>query len=252
MRVSRPFLASLLLAAAPAVLAHTRLQTPEVNENSRHYNAAVIGHGCNHDDHSHAVVGTSLVFPDGVDSLLTDITDAANPKTLTQPVSSFISNYGNVLSAVVSRDVFDATYVKTASGSSNIIGLWAAGGAGVPANGFLGLVPMRINAMVIEPTSCARSVTLVVAVADVCENTSVAGFSDTTVNLWTPAVGSHFDGATTAHGYNSPATLKIKRTSALPTECGAGIDVKVTPSAVQMNRDMPAVTPDGNQVWPQP
>ncbi len=252
MRISRPLLAGLLWVAAPAVLAHTRLQTPEVNENSRHYNAAVIGHGCNHDGHNHAVGGTSIVFPDGVDSLVSDITDTANPKSLTQPVSSFISNYGNVLSAVVSREVFDATYVKTASGSSNIIGLWAGGGPGVPASGFLGLVPMRVNALVIEPTSCARSVTLVVAIADVCENTSLAGFDSGTVNLWTPAVGSNFDGATSADGYNSPATLKIKRTSSLPAECGAGIDVKITPSAAQLNRDMPAVDNDGNQIWPLP
>ena len=57
---------------------------------------------------------------------------------------------------------------------------------------------------------------------------------------------SNYDGAE-----SEPATLKVNRTSALPAECGEGVDVVVTPSAAQLNRDMPVVI-GGVQVWPKP
>jgi hypothetical protein len=72
--------------------------------------------------------------------------------------------------------------------------------------------------------------------------------------LWTPAVGSKFDGVG-LHGYNSPATYKITRdlvnhplpaTGLAGEDCGAGVDVVIDPSAAQLDHDM--VIPG---VWPR-
>jgi acetylornithine deacetylase/succinyl-diaminopimelate desuccinylase-like protein len=106
----------------------------------------------------------------------------------------------------------------------------------------------------------------VVAIADVCGLSNSSGFSDENVNMWTPAVGSNYDGVG-LHGYNSPATLKVVRNTTgtpatlttaevkanpLPASCGAGLDITVTPTAAQLNRDLPAIDANGVQVWPQP
>ena len=52
-------------------------------------------------------------------------------------------------------------------------------------------------------------------------------------------------------GYNSPASLTVNRTTALPEGCGEGQNIIVTPSAAQLNRDM-TIEFDGTQVWPTP
>lgn len=97
--------------------------------------------------------------------------------------------------------------------------------------------------------------TFVLAAADVCKVTQVSGFNTETVNLWTPAVGSNFDGTPSINdGYDSPATLRIARnlvTNPLPASCGTGVDIVVTPSANQINRDMPVFL-NGKQAWPLP
>jgi len=90
-----------------------------------------------------------------------------------------------------------------------------------------------------------------ISIADVCKITNITE----TVNVWTPAVGSNYDGTADSNdGYGSPATLTIVRnlnTNPLPAACGTGLEVKVTPSAAQLNRDMP-VWYNGKQAWPLP
>ncbi|MBK7354394.1 MAG: hypothetical protein IPJ05_13540 [Nitrosomonas sp.] len=91
---------------------------------------------------------------------------------------------------------------------------------------------------------------------DVCTFTTLADFDSDTVSLWTPAVGSKFDG-TPGGGhttYDSPPFLTLARdleNNPLPESCGEGIEeVVVKPSAAQIDRDMP-VRINGQQVWPQ-
>jgi len=234
------------VSSSQALYAHTRLQINTLDENTRSYNTVVIGHGC---DDGRAVIGTSVIFPDGVDSVLEDITDPQNPKALRQPLSSVVKNWGGLLSVVKTKEIFDYQGIKR-DANGKIIGFWAGGGEGLPDGGWLGLVPFRINGVQFDENACAKSVTFVVPIADICQITPASGFSNSTVNLWTPAVGSHFDGPG-LDGFNSPATLKINRKSALPASCGAGIDVKVIPSAAQINRDLP-IKIGNQQIWPRP
>ena len=55
---------AVLASTAQTASAHTRLETATVNENTRVTNNVIIGHGCGENN----VIGTSVVFPDGVDS----------------------------------------------------------------------------------------------------------------------------------------------------------------------------------------
>lgn len=247
----------LALAAGRGASAHTTLQTPAIPEGTRVFNAVLIEHGC--DDPatgatSTPVFGESVVFPDGVDSAITtQPAGSGTPKPYAGKLSDFVQNWANANHKIQSRDVFTLEGVKY-DPLGNIIGFWGGGGS-LPGVGYIGLNPFVTDPVLIQPASCAASVTFVLGIADVCKLTNVAGFNTETVNLWTPAVGSSYDGTPdTNDGYDSPASLKITRNLAanpLPAACGAGLDVKVTPSAAQLNRDMP-VWYNGKQAWPLP
>ncbi|MCK5354699.1 MAG: hypothetical protein KAJ63_06240 [Methyloprofundus sp.] len=241
-----------VLVASQMAGAHTRLQTPSIDENSAShgsdYNNEVISHGCANPDsglNDTNTVATVVVFPDGVDSSIT-VNGEASDKTLLD----FVSNWGSPVQKIQSNDIFNIEdEIKDPLG--NVLGYWAGSTDGTGLQGGLtGVVPFRTSGVVIEPTSCAKSVKFIVAIADICKLTNVAGFNNSTAQLWTPAVGSMFDGIEgESKGYNSPASLTVNRTSALPEACGEGVDVVVTPSAAQLNRDM-TVEINGAQVWP--
>lgn len=241
-----------ILVVSQMVNAHTRLQTPIIDENAAshgsNYNNEIISHGCaNPDTGSNDIntIATIVVFPDGVDSIIT-VDDEVSDKTLID----FVSNWGSPVQKIQSKDIFDLEEeIKDPLG--NVVGYWAAsiGGAGLKG-GLTGVVPFRTSGVVFEPTSCAKTVKFIVAIADVCKLTNVADFNNSDVELWTPAVGSMFDGIEgVSKGYNSPASLMVQRTSELPEACGEGVDVVVTPSAAQLDRDM-TVEIKGVQVWP--
>lgn len=239
-----------LAGAWQSAVAHTRLKTPVIKENdAKHgsnYNDAVIGHGCqNTYDNASTIstMGTVVVFPDGKDSIIT-IKDAVH----TGPLTDFVTNWGNPVTIVQDSSIFShQEYIKDSLG--NKLGFWTGGGNKLKA-GYRGVFPFTTAGVIINPESCAKSVTFVVAIADICEITAPSGFSNATVQLWTPAVGSIYDGEG-LHGYNSPATLKVERSIApLPSSCGDGVDVVVKPSAAQLNRDL-RIKYDGTQIWPQ-
>lgn len=247
-----PAVTGSILVASQMTSAHTRLQTPVIDENAAshgsNYNNQVISHGCTNPDtgsNDLNTIGTVVVFPDGADASIT-VDGEASDKTLID----FVANWGSPVQKIQSKDVFDIeTEIKDPLG--NALGYWAASSDGTGLQGGLtGVVPLRTSGVIIEPTSCAKTVKFIVAIADVCAMTNVSGFSNSTVMLWTPAVGSQFDGTEgVSRGYNSPASLTVNRTSALPESCGEGVDVVVTPSAAQLDRDM-TVEINGVQAWP--
>ncbi|MBX3617081.1 hypothetical protein [Nitrosomonas sp.] len=220
-------------------MAHTRLETATVAENTRITNNVIISHGCGEEN----VIGTSVVFPDGVDStILVD----GNPHT--GSLTDFVQNWGNLMQQNFSTAVFSSQDEKTDS-LGNVVGFWAGGGNSLPHT-LNGYIPFRAGAVVIEPTSCAKSVKFYISIADICEITDTAGFSEATVNLWTHNnLGTAYDRVSTTD--DGPASYIVTRTSALPTSCGAtGVEVEVKPSAAQINRDMP-IKFNGTQVWPK-
>ncbi len=231
-------MAVMTATAGQSVLAHTRLETPVVAENTRVTNNVIIGHGCGEND----VIGTSVVFPDGVDSTIT-VDGAAHTGALTD----FVQNWGNLMQKNYSRAVFGFEGEKT-DANDNVVGFWAGGGNTLPHH-LNGYIPFRAGAVIIEPTSCAKSVKFYISIADICQITPTSGFSDETVNLWThTGLGTPYDRVSATD--DGPASLTITRTSALPASCGTGVAVEVKPSAAQINRDMP-IKIDGSQVWPK-
>jgi hypothetical protein len=243
-------LISVLLALAQSALSHTRLRVPVINENAAShgsdYNDVVIGHGCQNTTDGASTIdtlGTVVVFPDGKDSIIT-VDGTVHDGSLTD----FVTGWGNPVTKIQDRSIFShEEHIKDSLG--NKLGFWAGGGSSLRA-GYRGLIPFTTAGVKINPDSCAKSVTFVVAIADICEITNPSGFSDATVQLWTPAVGSIFDGMG-LHGYDSPATLKVNRSiTPLPESCGEGIDVVVKPSAQQLNRDL-QIKFQGQKIWPQ-
>lgn len=231
-----------LIVTTSQVSAHTRLQVPQITEGARIYNNVVVGHGCEGQN----VIATTTVFPNGVDSTI-----LVDGNAYSGPISDFI-NWGNLNQKVVSRDVFTNQAEKYDESGNNVVGFSDRDGS-LPAT-MIGLFPFRTSAVVFEPASCAKSVKIVVAIADICKNTNIGGFAGLTVNLWTPAVGSNFDGPG-LHSYNSPATLTVNRdltANPLDASCGEGSAVELIPSAAQLNRDMPIKNKNGSDWWPKP
>lgn len=242
-----------LTGAWQSAHAHTRLKTPVIQENAANhgsnYNDVVIAHGCQNTTDGASTIntlGTVVVFPDGKDSIIT--TGTVDGTAHTGTLSDFVTNWGSPVTIVQDKSVFsNQEYITDSLG--NKLGFWSGGGTVLKA-GYRALVPFATAGVVIEPTSCAKSVTFVVSIADICEITDPSGFSNATVQMWTPAVGSIYDGEG-LHGYNSPATLKVTRSIApLPSSCGDGVDVFVKPSAAQLNRDL-RIKLDGTQIWPK-
>ncbi|MCC8997433.1 MAG: hypothetical protein LM517_10405 [Nitrosomonas sp.] len=256
MKMSNRFNIVLLLTAIgltamyQSVSAHTRLKTPVISENNAthgsDYNAVVVAHGCIDAATNAATIdtlGTVVVFPDGKDSTIT-----VNGQPYSGTLADYVTNWGSPVTKVQDKSIFPyEDYIKDSLG--NKLGFWTGGGKGLKA-GFRAVVPIATAGVIINPESCAKSVQFVVSIADICQITDAAGFSDQSVMLWTPTVGSiyQFEGA---HTTDSPATLTVNRSiTPLPASCGAGEEVVVKPSANQLNRDMRIIY-EGQQIWPK-
>lgn len=236
-----------LVGVGQGVLAHTRLEVPTVTEGVRVTNNVTIGHGCG----EKAIIGTSVVFPDGTDST---ITVGGQPHN--GPLTDFVSNWGPNVQPLQTRAVFDFVDEKQGP-TGNVVGFWSGGGSGMPAH-MNAFVPFRVSATNIEPTSCAKSVKFFVSIVDVCEITSVdalrsgQGEAGAVANLWTHNnLGTPYDRVSAED--DGPAPLTIIRdltANPLPGSCNGGVEVEVRPSAAQINRDMP-IKFNGQQVWPE-
>lgn len=240
---------ALLSGLAQNALAHTRLNIPTMTEGTRSINHMITGDNCAEGNPALRVIGTSVVFPNGVDSTIL-VDGQAHSGQLTD----FLTNYGNNIQLFFDRSAFEYMDEKS-DANGNVTGFWAGGGPGMPGNLNIA-TPFRLTAASIEPTSCAASVKLTISIADICQITTaeqMGGDDDGNVKLWTHnSLGTPFDRNTETD--NGPATFTIARDLAnnpLPESCGSGVAVEVRPSAAQINRDMP-IKFNGQQVWPQP
>lgn len=224
--------------------AHTTFQTKTADENTTVYNNLVIGHGCHTAEGSpnKAVIANSVVFPDWSNAIL-----KKGSTVVKESVSKYVEVNGfspAMITHIPSKDVFEKAALKYGQAGFSAhtpVGISSWGGKLV-GDDTAGLVPIRINKIKFKSNQCATSITFHVAVADICKYTKISGFTEHTVNFWTPTVGSNYD-APEANPDDSlageAATYKVVRTSALPVACGDGFELKVYPSAAQLNRDMP-------------
>lgn len=240
---------ALLLGVTQSALSHTRLDIPVILESAgatghggtNVSNNVVISHGCGVGTN---VIASSVVFPDGEDSIV-----KVNGVVTTSPITDFVSNWGNRNQKILNHSIFADENEKN-DVLGNVVGFWVKKGQ-IP-DYYTAFLPFRTSAVVIEPTSCAASVKITLGIADICKVTDKAGFAEGILNLWTPAVGSDYDGPG-LHGYDSPATLTVMRDlvlNPLDASCGAGDAIEIIPSAAQLNRDMPIVDSKGKTFWP--
>ncbi|MFI3218729.1 MAG: hypothetical protein QX189_06360 [Methylococcales bacterium] len=245
-----------LFTISQATFAHTSLQVGTINENTATYNNVVIGHGCapiGSTITSNPVIAQSVVFPDGIDSSITNAAGTAMGGVITDYVTNWITvgaTAGTGFGAKIKNtDVFTKEGLKLANGSPDRVGFYGLEGE-LEGVGYVGLNPFRTAKVIINPTSCAKSVTFKMAVADICKATKFP-IPDGAANIWMPAgTGSSFD-SLALDGYGSAPSLKVVRTSILPPACGAGVDVIVTPSGAQIDHDLPIVKKNGEQYWPK-
>lgn len=236
-----------ILMISQGAWAHSNLVTRTVEEGNTIYNSVAITHGCGDESGEYPVIANSVVFPDGVDSTI-KVTDANGEPVTAGALSEYVSGVPAVRH-VVTKDAFEKN-AQAHGRNEEQVGVHSWKGH-VPAHDSIGLVNMRIGGVQINDLSCVKNVTFEVAVADICKITNVAGFANpANVNFWTPIVGSNFD---RADGENEPTSITITRSAtALPeadeagNPCGEGLNVTVTPSAAQLNHDMPIP-----RVWPK-
>jgi len=242
-----------MLAACVAValcahgaFAHTTVRS-QATESVTEDNALKIGHGCTTPEGARIpMIAQSVVFPSAAPELSTS--DGSPVASLDAVIEQ--GTVAGLVRAIQDKGVFRAQQVKR-DALGNMTGF--SGTSGSLDVDVLGRVPFQFAAPKFVATSCARRLLVKVAIADVC--LLGAGLADSVkqgkVNLWIPDNGSAFAVAGKAQnidGIGAPATLTINRNVAanpLPSSCGAGIDVTVTPSAadVTVNLPIPGVWP---------
>lgn len=250
--------ATVALGLADGALAHTRLFPATAEENTAmqatYTTQTDITHGCG----ENAVIGHILFMPDQTDSIVETSSDGGQTWTpYNGPVSDFI-DAGGFIRVIKNRDTFNMQEpIRDAVG--NPIGYWAAGGE-LPPHDWVASMPFRIQAVKFKAESCAKSITLIPAIADVCQVTSAADFNAEAVDFWVKAVpgvdpnsvdAKYFGDCT--HACDSPATFKVTRgaSNPLPASCGSGVDVRIYPSMRQLKENF-KVQWNGRQIWPAP
>ena len=247
--------AVLLVFMGQHAMAHTRLTVSSTPESSSAHGSTAtavnIPHGCG----DNAVIGNVIFLPD-TGALMQSSTDSfENFEAVEGTMLDYLTRPATVR-LILSKDVFDTTELIMDSQGLNPIGFWAAGGGSIPASNHYGRLPFTISAVGIVETSCAHTVRIVPAIANICVVTGVDGIDgsdsdNVNVDFWTaPGVGTIYD----APAWNYPAQYNIERdleNNPLPASCGDGYAVRIFPGVDQLNRNMP-VSIDGTQVWPAP
>jgi len=236
-----------LFVVGSTAFAHTTIRS-QATESTTEDNAIKIGHGCTTaDGASHLpVVATSVVFPSDAPEL--SASDGSMIGDLSQVIEQ--GTIAGLARAVQDRSIFRAQQAKFDS-LENQIGFSGSQGSLNPE--LPGRMPFQFTAPRFQPTTCARRLLIRVAIADVC--VLGAGVADSVqlgkVNMWIPDNGSQFSalgGRLGIDGIGAPATLTVNRNltaNPLAPACGAGIDVTVTPSAADVNANLPIPG-----VWP--
>ena len=115
--ITRLLSAILIGLFSQLIMAHTVIQPPQILEGNNSQNYLVITHGCGEAD----VIGSSIVFPDGVDSTI-----VVNGNPYTGALSDFIANWGGILQIYQDRSVFSEQDVKR-DANGNVVGFCSGG-----------------------------------------------------------------------------------------------------------------------------
>jgi hypothetical protein len=227
-------LAVAALCVAPLLAdAHTTIKS-QATERVRDDNAIKIGHGCG----DHPVIAQSVVFPGDDAEIAT-----SDPNVVINDIHDVIdqSSIAGAAAGIQDRSIFERQRERVDS-NDRVVGLQGWWGRLKPT--LAGRVPFQFTPPNFLSESCATKLLMVVAIADICE-LSRPTLRPEKVNLWIPANGSLYavEGAANGvEGIDEPAVLIVNRNltaNPLDASCGAGFEVTVTPSAAQIDRDLP-------------
>ena len=224
-------------------LAHTEIPY-QVTEGNTADIAVAIGHACELtvSGKPNPVIAQSVVFPtlspelSATDSQGNPVASPASIGEITQQVLGVTG----LAHLIQSKDIFTVQNVKNDS-LGNSIGFY--GKTGSLAVNLEGRVPFAFTAPNFQPTSCAKKLNIEVAVADICV-ASKPYIQAPKVNLWIPNNGSNYarlGSAAGVDGIGEPAVLQVNRdlvNNPLDAACGDGIDVTVTPSALDLDTNL--------------
>jgi hypothetical protein len=226
------------LAFAPAALAHTTIKS-QMTEGVRDDNALRIGHGCSDESgNSFPVIAQSVVFPTDTPALT-----PSDPNQVVTDLSDVIEQGGiaGLLGLIQDRSIFLRQGEKTDT-NGNAIGFVGTNGELAPE--LAGRVPFQFTPPNFVAEACVTKLLIQIAIADVCKR-RLPNLRPERVNLWIPDNGSRIATDALANGVEgigAPATLTVNRnllSNPLPEGCGAGFTLTVTPSAAQVDRDLP-------------
>ncbi len=192
---------------------------------------------------------------------------------------SGLENVGDVIRPVLPQAAWaDTQIIYDESIGSRVLGWTNKRGFSLPGTSAYSEQPFRVATVSANPTSCARSLQVKIAIADVCKlNKWPVTKENAAADLWIPnttpkfpngnvdAVGTPIDANNPAAGSKPltgfPATLTLWRdqtgtnpgaapgagkANPLPASCGKGYDVIMYPSNTDVDNVLPKVWP-GNK-----
>lgn len=240
-------LAAAALTLGQSVVAHTGIKDSAVS-GARSYNALTIGHGCAGEEGGveKAVIASSAVFPNGGAAVATNLATGQAITDLTGLIVDALpgdtSLPGLSPSLIQDKNIFNTMW-EAVDANGNVRGFHWKNGRLNPE--LLGLPPFRVQAPVIDESSCVKSVKVRVAVANWCSQSQDANVNDR-ADVWMGNTTRRFNDADVVSVGYWP-TLTVARTTTLPTRCGAGFDLAIEPSAADIDRFLPV-----KGFWPVP
>jgi hypothetical protein len=205
--------------------------TAEGNEATTLYTGLLITPGCRSGGAVKPVIGLSVLFPTESPSVTSsDDSSITLDDVITAP------SLANLPHLIQSRTVFAKQSNKT-DASNNVIGLNSIGGK--LANELIGVLPFSLDGIEFQPNSCYKSLTITLAVAEICSKTFPP--QPGTANLWMLETTPTFADASIM-GIGHPPTLKINRDlqqHPMDESCGDGLDAAVEPSAQDIDDNLP-------------
>ena len=244
-RVAICSLTSVILGAGQGVFAHTTFKDSSVDEGSRIFTGFSIGHGCEKAaGEILPVIAQGAVFPNG-NSVIAFRTDTNEPVDLSTVIVDGIPGAGLIglsPALIQSNDVF--TKLRTRTDATGRVRAFKLTKGSLDPD-LLGLIPFRIQAPAIQPTSCVKSLKVRVPIGNWCNMRQKGpGRAD----IWLGRLTQLFDDPVVVSVGFWP-TISVNRQEENPLDplCGVGFDVAVEPTDADIDGLLPI-----REFWPTP
>ena len=250
-------LAAVVCGAGQAAYAHTGVKDT-ATEGKSLYTAFTLGHGCQDTAEVNQealeallpVRAQSVVFPNGTGSEAFKIDPTTKAETSIDLADYIAGADGGVVTLspgmVQDKNVFKKQK-ELPVGDANVLGIqFTNGNLDTTA---VGLIPFKVTAPTFTAKlqdgttwNCAKSLKIRIAIANYCKTTKNEN-KDNRADIWIGHLTTKFDdpGVMPHDWETSPywPTLTVNRASVLDDSCGAGFDIAVQPSDVDIDTYLP-------------